>query len=140
MAFGTEISSYISKPRVSSPICLALTTVNYATKRVSILSSVILFIIVGLTPFFDAASHLTKPRKPSMTAILEPMVVTCLGMLLPRRSYKQGIFGLLYSMIVSLPSKNSMLSIPTTIKYDHTLLLYTLCSPLVPLQNGVSIS
>jgi hypothetical protein len=38
--------------------------VEYTTKPVSILSSVILFIIVGLTPFFDATSRLIKPRKP----------------------------------------------------------------------------
>jgi hypothetical protein len=61
-----------------------------------------------------------------MTAILEHVVVTCLGMLLPRRSYELGIFGLLYSMIVLLLSKNAMLAKPTTTKYDHTLLLYTL--------------
>jgi hypothetical protein len=52
MTFGTDISSYISKTRISGPICLALTTVKYATKPVSILSSVILFIVVGLTFVF----------------------------------------------------------------------------------------
>jgi hypothetical protein len=100
MTFGMEISSYISRPRHSSPICIALTAVKYATKPSGILSSVILFIVVGLTQILDAASHLTNMKNPSMTAILEPMVVTCLGMLLPKISYEQGIFGLLYSTIV----------------------------------------
>jgi hypothetical protein len=31
-----------------------------------------------------------------MTTILEHVVVICLGMLLPKRYYEQGIFGLLY--------------------------------------------
>jgi hypothetical protein len=61
-----------------------------------------------------------------MTAILEHVVVTCLGMLLPKRSYELGIFGLLYSKIVLSLSKNATLAKHTTTKYDHTLLLYTL--------------
>jgi hypothetical protein len=61
-----------------------------------------------------------------MAAILEHVVGTCLGMLLPRRSYELGIFGLIYSTIVLSLSKNAMLSKPTTTNYDHTLLLYTL--------------
>ena len=62
--FGMGISLYISKPRLSSLLCLVLNDVAYAIKLVNKLSSVILFIVVGLTLFFEAASCLTKPRKP----------------------------------------------------------------------------
>jgi hypothetical protein len=100
MTFGMEISSYISRPRIFDLIRLAMTTIEYAAKPVSILSLVILFIVVGLTPFFDTASRLTKPKKPSTTVILELVVVTSLGMVLPRRSYEQGIFGPFYSTTI----------------------------------------
>jgi hypothetical protein len=55
MIFGMAISSYISKPRLSGQLCLVLTDVGYDTKPINILSSGILFIVGGLTPFFDAA-------------------------------------------------------------------------------------
>jgi hypothetical protein len=126
MTFGMGISLYISKLKLSRLICPALTVVKYFTKPVSILSSVILFIVMGLTPFFDNASHLTKPRNTSMISILQHVVVTCLGMLLSKRPYDMDIFGLIYSKIVLSLSKNSMLAKHATKKYDHTLLLYTL--------------
>jgi hypothetical protein len=55
MIFGMVISLYISKPRLSGQLFLVLTTVAYAIKPVNILSSGILFIVGGLTLFFDVA-------------------------------------------------------------------------------------
>jgi hypothetical protein len=52
-----------------------------------------------------------------MTTILEHVLVICMGMLLPRRSYEQSIFGLLYLMAASSPFKNSMLAKPIIIRY-----------------------
>jgi hypothetical protein len=52
-----------------------------------------------------------------MTVILEHLVVICLGMLLPRRSYARDIFGLLCLMTALLPFKNAMPARPTIRKF-----------------------
>jgi hypothetical protein len=55
MIFGMGISLDISKPRLSGQLCLVLIDVAYAIKIVNTLSSGILFIVEGLTLFFDIA-------------------------------------------------------------------------------------
>jgi hypothetical protein len=66
-----------------------------------------------------------------MNDITEHVVVMCLGMLLPRRSYVQGIFGLLCLTNVSLSFRNAMLARPIIRRYDHIPLIFTLWSQLV---------
>jgi hypothetical protein len=62
MTSGMGISLSISKLRLSGLIFLALTVVAYVTKLVNTLSSMTLFITMGLTPFFDDVSPMMKLR------------------------------------------------------------------------------
>jgi hypothetical protein len=75
-----------------------------------------------------------------MTTILEHVVVICLGMLLPRRSYMQDIFGLPYSTTALMSFRSAMPARPTITKFGQILLLFILWSQLVLLQNGALIS
>jgi hypothetical protein len=59
-----------------------------------------------------------------MNVILEHVVVICLGMLLPRRSYAQDIFGLPCPMTALLPFRSAMPARPTIRKFGCILLLF----------------
>jgi hypothetical protein len=58
-----------------------------------------------------------------MTVILEHVVIICLGIPLPRRSYELVTFGLQFSKIAFLQFINATLVKPIIIRFDLILLL-----------------
>jgi hypothetical protein len=126
MTYGTEILSSISKPKLFGLIFLVQIIIVSGIKPVNTLSSVIPFTTMVLIPYFYDVSPTMKLRKIGIIVTLEHVAVICLGMLLPKRSYKLVIFGLHCLRITLMSSINSMLVKPTTIRFNLTLLLFTL--------------
>jgi hypothetical protein len=85
----------------------------------------------GIESVFRRCLTFDEAKKALNDCHSKHVVVICLGMLLPRRSYAQGIFGLLCLTTALLPFRNAMPARPTIRKFGHILLLFILWSQLV---------
>jgi hypothetical protein len=137
---GMETSFSISRHNVFSPISLAKKASIFSTTLVVILLSVTLYIVVALIPSCDDVSLMKRMNTSSMTVTLEPVAVTFLGWLPPRKFYVLDTFGPPSSRIVWRPSKSAHLAKFFKTRHTPTLLRCIPLFPSAPFPNGALIS